>query len=203
MLGKGEGKTTARVSWLEKLGQRDLAHRAEDQLPGMLLSFTGALRAGFSLHRALQTAAEETPAPLGPALGRCAAEVALGIPWMEALESVRHQYPSEGMTLFVWALSLHLRTGGDLPSLGDRLHELLTERRKLSARLSAATAQSRFSAGVIMFVPVFLAASLHQLSPGYLRPLVETRAGWALLVWAGLMNMLGLMVIRRLSVLKW
>lgn len=179
------------------------ARRVEEQLPEMLLSLTGALRAGLSLHQALIEAAGDTPPPLGPALRRCADGVALGISWTEALDALRLECPGEGTTLLVWALSVHLRSGGDLPALAERLHELLVERRRLHGRLLASTAQMRMSAGVVLLVPLFLAASLSQLAPGYLDPLLHTRAGWALLFWAGSMTLIGLALIRRLSSFRW
>ncbi|MDI6870294.1 MAG: type II secretion system F family protein [Bacillota bacterium] len=169
----------------------------------MILSLTGGLRAGLSLNQALALAAADTPPPLGPEVRRCTEEVRLGLSWAEALDSLRCRLPGEGLTLLVWALAVHRRTGGDLPALCDRLHDLLGERRRLRAKLAAATAQSRLSAGVVAVVPFFLALTLRQLAPDYLAPLLHTPAGWALLTWAGLMDAVGVMLILRLSTLKW
>ncbi len=185
------------------LRQRLLARRADEQLPELILSLTGALRAGLSLTQALAVATADTPAPLGPELRRCLDEAELGIPWSEVLEGLRRRLPGEGLTLLVWALSVHRRTGGDLPALCDRLHELLRERRRLDAKLAAATAQSRLSAGVVLVVPFLLAVSLYRLAPDYLTPLLRRPAGWALMTWAGLMNGLGLMLIFRLCAPRW
>lgn len=184
-------------------GRQALLQKAEEQLPEMLLSLTAALRAGLSLRQALEMAAVDTPAPLGVELRRCLDQVRLGASWEEALERLRQRLPAEGLILFGWALSVHWRTGGDLPALCERLVDLLGERRRLRAKLAAATAQGRLSAGVVLLVPFLLAFSLRQLAPGYLAPLLTTPAGWAMLSWAGLMNCLGVVLILRMSTLKW
>jgi tight adherence protein B len=169
----------------------------------MVLSLTAALRAGLSLRQALELAARDTPPPLGPEVARCVADVALGAGWAEALERLRMRLPGEGLTLLAWALVVHGRTGGDLPSLCERLHELLNERRRLRAKLLAATAQGRLSAAVVMVVPLLLGASLQRLAPDYLTPLFHTTGGWALLLWAVAMNALGVILVWRLSTLRW
>ncbi|MGE5552397.1 MAG: type II secretion system F family protein [Betaproteobacteria bacterium] len=196
-------KRRTQLAWLREVQRRALAGRAEEQLPEMILALTSGLRAGLNLGQALALAAADTPAPLGPEAKRCCGEVALGLSWPEALGNLRSRLPGEGLTMLAWALNVHWRTGGDLPALCDRLHDLLTERRRLRAKLAAATAQSRLSAVVVAMVPFFLALTLRQLAPDYLLPLFRTPTGWALLTWAGLMDVVGMMLIVRLSTLKW
>lgn len=182
---------------------RRRSHLVDDALPEMVLSLTAALRAGLSLRQALALAARDTPPPLGKEVARCVEEVKLGSSWAEALDGLRSRLPGEGLALLTWALVVHGRTGGDLPALCERLHELLNERRRLRAKLNASTAQGRLSAGVAMVVPVFLGVTLESLAPDYLAPLFHTAGGWALLLWAVVMNVLGVALVLRFSTLRW
>lgn len=183
--------------------RRSVAKKVEEQLPEAILALTAGLRAGLSFPQALAVTAGDTPSPLGRELQRCLEEVELGLAWPEALDNLRRRAPGEGLTLLVWALAVHRRTGGDLPALCERLHDLLSERRRLRAKLAAATAQSRLSAVVVALVPPALGFALYRLAPDFLSPLLTTPTGWALLVWAGVMNGFGVMMILRLSALKW
>jgi tight adherence protein B len=188
---------------VERVRGRIRADKAEEQLPELILSLTGGLRAGLNLAQALELAAAGTPPPLGPEVRQCVEEAALGLSWSETLDNLRRRLPGEGLTLLVWALAVHRRAGGDLPALCERLHDLLAERRRLRAKLAASTAQSRLSAGVVGMVPLIVALALHQLAPAYLEPLLRTPAGWALLAWAALMDLVGVMLILHLSTLRW
>ena len=191
------------TGWWGEVQRRALARKVEEQLPEAILALTAGLRAGLSLPQALAVTAGDTPPPLGKELRRCVEEVEFGLAWPEALENLRRRAPGEGLTLLAWALAVHRRTGGDLPALCERLHDLLSERRRLRAKLAATTAQSRLSAAVVAVVPLLLGVALHRLAPDFLSPLLTTPAGWALLVWAGVMNGIGVLMILRLSALKW
>ncbi|MGE5507424.1 MAG: type II secretion system F family protein [Chitinophagales bacterium] len=182
---------------------RRAGRRADDQLPEVLLSLCSGLRAGLSLPQAMAAASGEAGPPLGPELLRCTREIALGRSWSESLRALTQRLPGDDLTFLAWALTIHQRTGGDLPALCDRLYDLLVERRRVRAKLAATTAQSRLSAAVVALVPLFLIIVLHDLAPGYLDPLIRTPAGWLLLGWAGVMNLTGGALIMRISAPKW
>lgn len=182
---------------------RGSTRRVDDTLPELVLSLTAALRAGLSLRQALELSARDTAPPLGTEVAKCVDEVRLGSSWAEALDALRERLPGEGLALLAWALVVHGRTGGDLPALCERLHELLSERRRLQAKLLSSTAQARLSASVVLVVPVFLGASLQRMAPDYLAPLFHTPGGWAMLLWAGVMNVLGVALVWRFSTLRW
>jgi Flp pilus assembly protein TadB len=68
--------------------------------------------------------------------------------------------------------------------------------------MSVLTAQSRASATIITGLPILLALGLYVFVPGYFAPMTSTFTGYVLLGIAGLLILIGNVLIRRITALQ-
>ena len=126
----------------------------EAQLADAVGAISAALRAGLSLSQALTYAGGETDAPLGDTLQRASRRESLGEPLDIALERWAEEVGNDDARLVNGVLSLHRRTGGDLPRVLDRVAETLRERRETAREVRALTAQARLSGAILGLLPI-------------------------------------------------
>jgi tight adherence protein B len=126
----------------------------EAQLADAVSAISAALRAGLSLSQALSYAGGETEAPLGETLQRASRRESLGEPLDRALDRWADEVGSDDARLVNGVLSLHRRTGGDLPRVLDRVAETLRERREMAREVRTLTAQARLSGAILGLLPI-------------------------------------------------
>jgi tight adherence protein B len=78
----------------------------------------------------------------------------------------------------------------------------LRERLKMARQLKVITAQSRLSALIVGMLPVILAGALNFISPGYLQLLMNDNIGQILLCGAIVLEVVGVLVMRRMSTMR-
>lgn len=126
----------------------------ESQLADAVGAISAALRAGLSLSQALAYAGGETEAPLGETLQRASERESLGEPLETALDRWADEVGNDDARLVNGVLSLHRRTGGDLPRVLDRVAETLRERLETAREVRTLTAQARLSGAILGLLPI-------------------------------------------------
>lgn len=184
--------------WLMRWLRQRRATQFENQLPDLLLSLAGALRAGAGLQSALHTIVAQSPAPLAQELGLVLKEQRVGVPLEHALSSLRQRMPGEGTQLLVSALTIAMHTGGNLAETLERIGHTLRARLHLLGRIDALTAQGRMQAWVMAGLPVLLGMVLTGLEPGAMQVLWHTPIGWGVLIVVGVLETSGIFLIRKI-----
>ena len=136
-------------------------------VPEMAVAIADALSGGCSLRSALTESAGGLAGAAGHELRRTAAELAAGAPTDDALEAVRRRARSPGMDTLVAACLLHRRAGGDLARLLRESARALEDQARLEAGVRAATAQARFTALIVVLLPLGGALLAELASPGW------------------------------------
>ena len=103
----------------------------------------------------------------GHELRRTAAELAAGAPTDDALEAMRSRARSPGMDTLVAACLLQRRAGGDLARLLRDSARALEDQARLEDEVRAATAQARFTALIVVLLPLGGALLAELASPGW------------------------------------
>jgi len=170
----------------------------EAQLPDALLIVAGGLRAGASLTQALQQLVAESRPPLSQELDLLLREQRLGVALEEALEHLHARVPVASMTLAVSAMRIASETGGHLAETLERTAHTLRSQLALEAKIRALTAQGKLQAAVVGALPVVLIAVLDRMDPQAMGLLFSTRIGWATLAVIALLELAGIVVIRRI-----
>ncbi|HUH01008.1 MAG TPA: type II secretion system F family protein [Kofleriaceae bacterium] len=171
----------------------------DEQMPQALEIMALALRAGHALPRALQLAADETPAPLSHELRRAADEQALGRPIGEVLLAFGQRLPScEAVNTFVVAVLVLQETGGNLIAVIDRIVENARARSSYQARLRALTSEGRQSAKLLAMLPGAFGVLAMMSDPSYADMLLHDSGGRMITLLAVGLWMMGILWTRRL-----
>ena len=170
----------------------------EAQLPDALRLIAAAVSAGASISSALERAAAELPFPIAPTLERAVEELRLGAGLDVALRRLERELPISEMSLAATSISVAHHTGADLPRMLKRVAASVEERLRIKGKLKALTAQGVFSGWVVGLAPLFLLGVLHLMEPSYTAPLFNTNTGLAVLAFCLLLELLGLLTIRRI-----
>ena len=149
-----------------------------------------ALAGGHSLRGAVAQAASGLTGAAGRELARTRAELALGATTEDALSALAARTGGPSIGAIVAACLLQRRAGGDLAALLRRAAASFEDERRLAGEVEAATAQARFTALVVMLMPLGGALLAELARPGFAAgllagPLTLWLTGMALAMQAG------------------
>lgn len=169
----------------------------QDQFPAVLERLADSLQAGFSLPQAIEFVVPNLSQPSAGEMARITAQLKLGFSMDQALLELSKRRPNQDVRILVEGCSLQRQVGGDLSTMMRNLAQLVRSRVELENEVRTMTAQGRLSAVVIaLLVPVSL--GLLSLFPGYTDVLFNTTIGNLVLVVAGILELLGAVLIARL-----
>jgi tight adherence protein B len=103
----------------------------------------------------------------GHELRRTAGELAAGARTDDALDAMRRRARSSGMEALVAACLLQRRAGGDLARLLRDSARALEDQARLEGEVRAATAQARFTALIVVLLPLGGGLLAELASPGW------------------------------------
>jgi tight adherence protein B len=167
-------------------------------LPEAIDLITNALKSGFSLESALRMTAQEIPDPLGIELAVAFEEQNLGVSLIEALSNLENRIQSEDLSLFITALLIHKKTGGNLAEVLEKIGSTIRERFRLKREVKIFTAQGRFSGFILVLLPIIVSGIIFFINPQYLKILWVEKIGNYLLGAAVVMQLVGIWVINRI-----
>jgi tight adherence protein B len=170
--------------------------------PEALEMFARSLRAGHSFTGAIQLVGQEMPDPIGPEFQKVFDEQNLGIPLRHALIGMTIRIDLLDVKFFVTAILIQRETGGNLAEIIDKIGHVIRERFRIQGQLKIHTAQARLTGMVLAFLPVAMAFILFLMSPGYMKPLWEDPVGRSLIAAAVVMQIAGMLVIRKIIRIK-
>ena len=100
--------------------------------------------------------------------------------------------------LVVGVLTLHRRSGGDLPHVLDQVAATLRERSEAAREVRALTAQARLSGAILGLLPIGFFAFLWMTSRGNIQGAFDSPIGIAAIVTGALLECVAFMWIRSL-----
>ena len=173
-------------------------NRFDAQLPGLLQSLAGALRAGSGLQRALRHVVVQSEPPLSQEFGLMLREQRMGIGFPQGLSNLHQRMPTQACGLVVSALNIASQSGGGLAETLENIAQTLRARQHWMGRVRALTAQGRMQSWIMAGLPLLLLAVLHALEPEVMSLLWTTWPGWAVLGLVAVLECLGIVLIRRI-----
>ncbi|PWT96728.1 MAG: hypothetical protein C5B53_09065 [Candidatus Melainabacteria bacterium] len=173
-----------------------------EQLPNAIDLMASVLRSGHSVPQAVKTVGEEVPEPCGGEFKEVLQRMNVGQPLAQALCYTAVKFHSYEVDLIRRAIAIHAEVGGSLADLIDKTNQTLKGRLKLASQVKTLTAQSRLSALIVGILPIVLALTLNTIRVGYLNPLIETNLGRTLLMVAIFLEVVGVIVMKKLSTVR-
>ena len=177
---------------------RKRQQRFDLQLPELLLSLSGALRAGAGLSVALKHIVQDASPPLSQELGLVLREQRMGVELTQALNNLNQRMPSESVELVTTTLVVATRSGASLADLLERLCTNLRARQHLERKVEVMTTQGKMQAWVMGALPAVLLLVLSQVDPLSVQLLHSTSVGQAVLATIFTLECLGVYVLRRI-----
>lgn len=174
------------------------AQRMDNQLSEACRLLSSAARAGLSIPQGLQLVVSEMPAPIKTELGRVVREVELGRDMEESLQDLLKRVDTRDVQVFVNALIIQRRAGGDLAKVMSEMANTMEERKIIQQTIRAVTAQARSSAYALPMISLLIAFMMSNMIDGFW-DLMLTIPGMILLTIFVALQILGVILVRKFS----
>ena len=173
----------------------------DDQLVDALSLMANALRSGSSFLQAMELISRELPSPIAEEFGQTVAEISVGAPVEEALSHLGRRVPSYDLYLAVTAIVIQRSVGGNLSEVLTNIAHTIRERVRILRDVQAKTAEQRISAYFLSALPLFMLGVISVVNPTYMTPMFHNPMGLMVLLGGFLLQGLGFLLLRKLSVI--
>jgi tight adherence protein B len=177
-------------------------NRFEEQLPEAMDMMARSLKAGHAFTGGLQMVGQEFPDPLGTEFSKTLDEINFGVAYEDALKNLSSRVDSDDLKLFVISVIIQRTSGGNLAEILENIGRLIRERFKLKGHVQTLCAEARLSAYILIGLPFFIGIMIYFLNPSYIMVLFTDPIGHAMLAFAGVMMVLGVITMRNMVQIK-
>jgi tight adherence protein B len=167
--------------------------------PVVARAFADALSAGHAVRGAFDVVASGVPGAAGHELSAAARALRLGAPTEAVLERLRRRAASPAWDAIVAGILLQRDAGGDLAALLRDLALGLEAAARQDRDAIAATAQARFTARIVLVLPLGAALIAELAQPGLLAGLAKNPISAWLTCFALMLQAIALVSVRRLA----
>lgn len=169
-----------------------------EQMPDGLDMISQSLQAGLGLTQAMVFVAKEMPDPMGTEFSVFIEEVNLGLPLSDALKKFEERINLPEVRLFNTALMVQREVGGSLAELLNKLSNIIRDRFRIERLIKSLTAQNRVSAWTVCSVPPFLGVFMFVREPEMMNKMLQHPIGRSLLAAALVLEIVGILVFRKI-----
>ncbi len=172
------------------------------QLVDSLMIISSSLKAGLSFLQSIEVLCDEMPAPTSQEFGLVISENKLGVSMELALKKLRTRIPIEEVNLIVTAVLIARESGGNLPLVLSRLTDTIRDNLKLKEKIGTLTLQGRLQGIIMMILPIGFAYFIYKQNPGHFDVMLQTDLGRKLLGLAIGLEIVGIILIKKISTMK-
>jgi len=176
--------------------------RFASQLVDGLIVLSNALRSGLNLIQAIETLEQEQEPPISQEFGLVIRENLIGVSIEEALENLAKRVPNEDLKLLVTSINIVRGMGGNLTEVFDSMANVIRERVRLEGRTKALTAQGRLQGIVVGFLPLVLGLIMYVMDPPSMERMFTSPIGNVALGLMFAMQVIGYVIIRRVTTIE-
>jgi tight adherence protein B len=177
--------------------------KVSGQLLDMVITVSSSLKSGYSLIQSLDRIAEEDIKPLSVEVGFVIRNINIGQSYDEAFGNMIERNPIEDLEILVTGILINKETGGNLSHILDSISETIRERERIQGEVKSLTAQSRLSGGILSLMPICIGGITYMINPSYMAPLLYSSLGRILLISAVTCEVLGILVIKKITKIDW
>ncbi|MDP9694106.1 UNVERIFIED_ORG: tight adherence protein B [Arthrobacter globiformis] len=174
----------------------------DEQLGDTLQLLSGSLRAGHSILRAIDAAANESQTPTSEEMRRVVTETSLGRDLLVSLNDTAERMKNEDFVWIAQGIQINREVGGNLAEVLDQVNETIRERSEIKGHIKSLAAEGKFSAYILMALPVAIVLLLLLMNPTYMNKMFTTPLGWIMVVAAIVLMTIGGLWMRKIIDLK-
>ncbi|NMO21757.1 secretion system protein F [Pyxidicoccus fallax] len=168
------------------------------QLVDALQAMANAFKAGLTFPQAIEHVAREAMPPLSQEFGLFVKEVKLGVPLEEALINMGRRVGSDDLELVVVSTNIARQLGGNMAEMFETISTVIRERFRLEGKIDALTSQGKLQGWIVAAMPAVLGMVLNYMRPDLMEPMMNHLFGWILVVIIAIMEVMGILIIRRI-----
>ncbi len=176
--------------------------RFQKQLIDGVQVLSSSLKGGLSLLQAIEVVAEELPPPISQEFGLVIRENKMGITLEESLTSLNARMSLEELELLVNSILVAKETGGDLTKVLSRLTTTIRDNQKLKENIKTLTLQGRLQAIIMSLLPIIFSALVYSFNNHHFDIMFESDMGRLLLFVAVILQLLGMFLIHKFSIIN-
>lgn len=172
------------------------------QLPDTLDLLSRSLSVGHAFTEALHQVSSEMPDPIAMEFRIAFEEQKLGLSTKVALDRLTERVPLADLRLCIVAIHIQRETGGNLAEILERVAQTIRDRFKLMEDFRTMTTSSRASAWILCGLPFALVFLLTSINPDYMSKLLYDPRGHYVIALAVVLQMIGMLLIRKILAIK-
>lgn len=174
----------------------------DGSLTESLTTVSSSLRAGLTLRDSLSVTAQNSPPVFSKETTAALKQYRFGVPIEEALDGIRRRVDTPSANIAFGAMIIASQLGGNLPDTLKRIVGTIRERERVEGRLKTLTAQGRSQAFILCAAPIVIGVGMYFYDPSKMALLTETFTGQVLLTLAIVLEIIGIIVTRRVMMLE-
>nr|PZN40489.1 MAG: hypothetical protein DIU70_07945 [Bacillota bacterium] len=172
----GAGGAVGLPALVVQVRERQRLTLLNTQFQAALEQIVAGLRAGVTLHQALEHVTAESPEPLGAEFRLVARTMGMR-PVDEAIQVLPQRIPTREVELFATAVAFHSQSGGSLADVLLKVADLTRERQTFLKQVEALTAEGRMTSWLLAGMPVLLLGMFRILVPGFMEQVTRSLLG--------------------------
>jgi tight adherence protein B len=172
--------------------------RFNGQLVDALQAMANAFKAGLTFQQSIEQIAKDSMIPLQQEFTLFVKEAKLGVPIEEALNNMSKRVGSDDLELVATATNISRALGGNMAEMYETLSNTIRERFRLEGKIDAMTSQGKMQGWVVGAMPLVLGVVLNYMRPDLMQPMLDHIFGYLLVLAIIVMEVLGMLVIRRI-----
>jgi tight adherence protein B len=183
------------------LWERRCVQLTDQMVDGMTIMSNG-IKAGQSLTQSMERVVENMNGPLPQEFGLVLNKIRLGMATEEALNEFGERIPKQDVQMFVTSVNILKETGGNLAETFTTIVTTVRERQKVEKKIQALTAQGTMQAIIISMVPFILLGMFYIIDRSFVAPLFDKPLGWLFLAIMLTLQIIGLVVMKKIVTIK-
>ena len=153
-------------TWISRKAKKRMDMIGE-QLPEAVELMVRSLRVGHPFSSAVAIVAKEVPDPLGTEMGMISDEAAYGRDMGETLKAMAERLDIQDLRFLAVAVTIQQTSGGNLAEILDGLAKVIRARFRLFRRVSAITAEAKWSGKLLSAFPIVALLGINLVQPDY------------------------------------
>jgi tight adherence protein B len=177
------------------------AQKIDGQLSEACRLMSSTARAGLSIPQGLELVVKEMDGPIQEELGIVVRELRLGKSLEVSLKDMLKRVETKDLHVFINALIIQRRAGGDLASVLGEMASTMEERKIIHKTIDATIAQARYSAYLMPLISIFIVMIMSQMVDNFFDFFSSTFGIIVLAVFVFL-QIIGFILIRKIADIK-
>ncbi len=169
-----------------------------DEFPNAMDVVVRGVKSGLPLGDCIRIIASEAAEPVRSEFRHIIESQTLGLSVAESCERLYQRVPVTEANFFGIVIAIQQKSGGNLAETLQNFSRVIRERRKMTGKIKAMSAEAKASAAIIACLPFTVAILVYFSSPDYISLLWKTFHGKITMLLSGVWMLMGILVMRKM-----